>query len=275
VRVVVHSDKKKLKKALKTKAIEVSAGDRARLKKDADEVDATAKKVTDKIEKLLKDAKGKVEAQSARGKHALSTVANVLLQDLPKLKSIDVSPVYIECLYNPSSCNEKLINEPTVSVCFTKVGCATGTPTTVSTFAKWLRQKAVKLMVKWMKSALKFEKHTFKLPMALEHHHLSNDKPTSLPSHVSTQDYTLQFPVSSNDKALQAMKNKPQENGMPVSTATNSKFTESGMMKKLAGKAGAAVAAKVETSKLGGKPKPASAPPAAAAKAAAGPELVL
>jgi hypothetical protein len=74
------------------------------------------------------------------------------------LHSIQLSSLYVECLYNPEGCDTTKITNPTIRLCFTEIGCGnTHEFPGIASFSRFLRQQAVMLMVKWLQSMLQYK----------------------------------------------------------------------------------------------------------------------
>jgi hypothetical protein len=168
------------------------------------------KKTVDVLRKAIAEVKRRTQA----GVSALQKVAAVLKKSPPKLKSINVSPIYLGCLYNPGSCKKEFLKHPTVHVCFTKVGCTKGKPVGVAALSAWIRTKAVKVMARWMRKALVYKKIVLKLPMTLRY--TRSNRNAKRPSHLSLQAVGMQIPTHARSKVLDAMKHKKQEDAIHV-----------------------------------------------------------
>jgi hypothetical protein len=88
-----------------------------------------------------------------------------LFKRMPRLASIKTGNLYIKCLTNPGHCNPKRAKTPTMSICFTELGCAKlkKAPPPAS-LVRTIRIEAKKLMKVWLLRHMKFEKAS--LPLA-------------------------------------------------------------------------------------------------------------
>lgn len=83
---------------------------------------------------------------------------------MPRLASLTTGRLYIKCLTNPSKCDPKKAKTPSMTMCFTEIGCIRlkKAPPTAS-LLRQIRKEAKKKMVSWLVRYLKFT--TVKLPL--------------------------------------------------------------------------------------------------------------
>jgi hypothetical protein len=179
----------------------------------------TAKKlVKGELDQVMKRVKDKVQGAASKATASLKKVASVLKARMPKIKSLRMSDIYLDCLLNPSTCDHGLVKKAVLHVCFTDIGCTKGSPVNAGTLKKWLRQKAVRLMVQWLRKALRYTDVHVELPLALSSVH-------GVINGLSKQEQVIQFPVGVHEDVLKKFTARPKERSMAAQAAKNDGFT--------------------------------------------------
>jgi hypothetical protein len=122
---------------------------------------ATAKSAATLLTALNSDIKAAEKMVHAPVKKAVQ----LLKKRHPRLSHIEIEPLYLQCVYHPSKCDEKKLLSPKIKVCFTELGCSKlkHLPGMLG-FLDFMQEEAAALMAAWLSKVMHWRKKTFKFP---------------------------------------------------------------------------------------------------------------
>jgi len=120
----VHEDGKEILSLMKLHSIMPDTLTHAeylkKLKKDEAVSAVREKELSDLVNKLHVEA----DAAVAKAVVPMRRAAKFLAARHPRLKKIVIEPLYMQCVYEPSKCDESKLASPKIKVCFTDIGCS-------------------------------------------------------------------------------------------------------------------------------------------------------
>jgi hypothetical protein len=196
--------------------------------------------VTTMASKALAEAKQEVDDMHValaqirhKAEQPLQRVAQAFAKRMPKLHSLSVDRIYMQCVYWPDDCDPSLIVKPNMKICFTEMGCLSsanstveGESPTIATMHLWIKREAQRLTLEKFESLLTYETATLSVPEGVEYVY----QPTKiggaadavelkmLNGATHTKDIVIRYPSSVNEAALTAFENAPDEKASPVDT---------------------------------------------------------
>lgn len=208
------------------------------------------KTLDQKMLTAFNEAKNEVQGvtnqlQKVRGaamKH-VKRVADAYAKHMPKLKSVTVDRIYLQCMYRPELCDATLIKEPDIRVCFTVLGCLSSKTSklkpTIATLQKWIENEAQRLTLEWFESMLEYKEAHIRMPFGvvyvLQSVTIKGQGPakdmTMLTGGIASKPRSIRVPVGVDEEALAAFeRDAVAEAGAEVDTdhILPEPFTESG-----------------------------------------------
>jgi len=182
------------------------------------------------------------KVRAAAMKH-VKRVADVYAKHMPKLKSVVVDRIYLQCMLRPELCDVTLIKEPDIRVCFTVLGCLSSKTSklkpTIVTMQKWIENEAQRLTLEWFESMLEYNEANIRMPFGvtyvLQSVTIKGQGPakdmTMLTGGIVTKPRSIRVAIGVDEEALAAFeRDAVDEAGAEVDTdhILPEPFTESG-----------------------------------------------
>jgi hypothetical protein len=175
---------------------------------------------------LLRDAKrqmhsilAELEPAVTAGASAVKRVANALAKKMPRVRSINVSDLYVQCVFD-QQCDPHKIRSPTIQVCFTETGCSGAQPFPGNAgLGDWLTRQAKVSIVAFLQQHLQFKQVKVHVPDTLVTKvggliQVGTHEPAAVNAPVSIEKIGRVFSVPTDVKnatALQAWSEQPRQ----------------------------------------------------------------
>jgi hypothetical protein len=217
-RITQYDDYEKSKAQLTSPKVTVSA---EQFKQSVDDMAAHA---LSEAESEVAKVTTQLEQVRAAAMQHVKRVADVYAKHMPKLKSITVDRIYLQCIYRPEVCNTQLVKRPEITVCFTSLGCLSSKTSklkpTAATMQMWINKETQKLTLKWFESMLKYEHRDILMPHGVEYVFQpititgqGEHEVEVLTGGVETKPRTIRYPVGVHEEALRAFESAAAQPG--------------------------------------------------------------